>query len=58
MDKELRKYIIRISIIAVMFLITMIVGLPNLFSSEIQTIVVIINTVVDVVVVAFALLDI
>lgn len=58
MDKESRKYIIRISIIAVMLLITMLVDLPNLFSSEIKTIVSITNIVVDVVVVAFALLDI
>lgn len=58
MDKEFRKYIIRISIIIVMLLITMLTDLPNLFSSEIQTIVAITNIVVDVVVVAFALLDI
>lgn len=58
MDKESRKYIIRISIIAVMLLITTLVDLTNLFSSEIKTIVSIANIVVDVVVVAFTLLDI
>lgn len=58
MDKESRKFIIRISIIAVMLLIAMLVDLTNWFSSEIQTIVTIANIVVDVVVDAFVLLDI
>lgn len=58
MDKESRKFIIRMSIIAVMLLITMLVDLLNCFSSEIKTIVSITSIIVDVVVDAFTLLDI
>lgn len=58
MDKESRKFIIRMSIIVVMLLITMLVDLLNLFSSEIKTIVSITSIIVYVVVDAFALLDI